>query len=338
MAVTIKDIARLAEVSVSTVSRSLNDSPRISPETKERVKRLAAELDFEFDASARSLSTRRSGTVAFVVPASLGCFSNTLYLNLLIYDIRTGLAARGYDCIVTEALAPDGQSNIRRLVLQRKVDGIILLLEANRPEDWSLLKKRGLPVVHVHYMPSYIDTESLDYYFTDNVAGGRLAGEALHASGSRRIACLVDRSRNPEIEARERGCREAVAALDPGLAPVIHLEGDNTFAAAYELVRDLGRRHSGIDGIFAATDVMALGVLRALADEGLRVPQDVRVIGYDDVEIGTYVRPSLSSVHQPREEIAQLACDRLVGLLQGTAREGLEHCLISPWLARRESC
>ncbi len=338
MAVTIKDIARLAEVSVSTVSRSLNDSPRISPETKERVKRLAAELDFEFDASARSLSTRRSGTVAFVVPAFLGCFSNTLYLNLLIYDIRAGLAARGYDCIVTEAATPDGQSAIRRLILQRKVDGLILLLEANRPEDWSLLKKRGLPVVHVHYMPSYIDTESLDYYFTDNLAGGRLAGEALLRSGSRRIACLIDQARNPEMEDREKGCREAMLALDHSLDPLVHLEAANTFEAAYKTIRGGARLLSGVDGFFVATDVMALGVLRALADEGRRVPEDVRVVGYDDVEIGTYVKPSLTSVHQPREEIARLACDRLVGLLQGNAREGVEQCLLAPWLVRRESC
>jgi LacI family transcriptional regulator len=338
MAVTIKDIARLAEVSVSTVSRSLNDSPRISPETKERVKRLAAELDFEFDASARSLSTRHSGTVAFVVPASLGCFSNTLYLNLLIYDIRAGLAARGYDCIVTEALAPNGQSNIRRLVLQRKVDGIILLLETNRPEDWSLLKKRGLPVVHVHYMPAYIDTESLDYYFTDNIAGGRMAGEALFRSGSRRIACLVDQACNPEMSDRERGCREALAALDPSLDPAIHLEAANAFEAAYKAVRDNSRLIAGTDGIFVATDIMALGALRGLADEGIRVPEDIRIVGYDDVEIGTYVRPGLTTIHQPREEIARLACDRLDGLLQARSGGGVEQRLISPRLVRRGSC
>ena len=143
ISVTAKDIAKLAGVSVSTVSRSLNDSPRISLATREKVKRLAAELDFEFDSSARSLSTRRSGTVVLVCPDFLDQFANSLYLNLLIHDIRKGLAARGLDCIVCEAKGPGGQSNIRRLVLQRKVDGVVLILAATQAEDWGLLKKRG---------------------------------------------------------------------------------------------------------------------------------------------------------------------------------------------------
>jgi LacI family transcriptional regulator len=336
--VTTKDIARIAGVNVSTVSRSLNDSPRISAETKERIKRIAAELDFEFNASARSLSTRRSGTVAFVVPAFLDHFANTLYLNLLIYDIRENLAARGLDCIVTEATSPRGESNVRRLVLQRKVDGVILLLESNRPEDWGIIKKRGVPVIHVHYMPAYFDTEKLDYYFTDNVQGGRMATEALLAAGCERVACVMDLCRNPEMEDRERGYREAHAAL--GLEPDARLRfaAENSFEAAYVCVRKNAEAFKRIDGVFVATDIMALAVLKALAEEGVRVPGDCRVIGYDDIDLCTYVTPTLTSVRQPREEIARQACERLVYLLGGGKVEPAEQKLISPLLVRRASC
>lgn len=325
-------------MSVSTVSRSLNDNPRISATTRERIKGLAKELDFEFNASARSLSTRRSGTVAFVVPAFLDQFANTLYLNLLIYDIRENLAARGIDCILTEATTREGASNVRRLVLQRKVDGIILLLESNRPEDWSLIKKRDIPVIHVHYMPTYFDTERLYYYFTDNVAGGRMATEALLASGCRRLACLMDVCRNPEMEDRERGFVEAHRARGLSVDSRLLLSVENSFKSAYEAAKSSRGLLDACDGIFVTTDVMALGVLRALQDEGRRVPEDFRIVGYDDLELCTYVRPTLSSVHQPHEEISRLACERLLRLLGGEGRDEVEQRLIAPTFVGRESC
>ncbi|MBL8966312.1 MAG: LacI family DNA-binding transcriptional regulator [Spirochaetaceae bacterium] len=337
MAVTARDIARLAGVSISTVSRSLNDNPRISAETRERIKRIAAELDFEFDASARSLSTRRSGTVAIVCPAFLDRFENGLYLNLLIHDLRQGLAARGLDCIVTEAVAPSGASTLRRLVLQRKVDGILLLLSATTPEDWTLIRKRGIPVVQVHYAPSYFDASRLDYFFTDNVLGGRLAAEAMLEAGSGRLACLTGTSPNSEALDRERGWREAQE--DRGIAPDgrLRFEAEHSYEAAYTCVRRNIAILREADGLFAFTDIMALGVLGALADEGIAVPRDFRVVGYDDLEIATWVRPRLTTIRQPREEIARLATDRLFSLLEGKGG-GVEQRMIAPSLARRESC
>ncbi|MCE5255887.1 MAG: LacI family transcriptional regulator [Spirochaetaceae bacterium] len=338
IAVTTRDIARLAGVSVSTVSRSLNDNPRISVETRERIKRLASELDFEFDASARSLSTRRSGTVALVCPDFLDRFANTLYLNLLIYDIRENLAALGLDCIVIEAAAPNGQSNVRRLVLQRKVDGIILLLASTLAEDWDIIKKHGIPVIQVHYMPTYFDAERLDYYFTDNIQGGFMATEALLDAGGERIACVTLAHANPEMKDRERGYREAHKAR--GLHPDERLvfAVSNSFDEAYECVTRNATLLRTAGGLFAFTDIMALGAMRALADAGIRVPEECKVVGYDDIEIGTYVKPTLTSVHQPREEVARLACERLAALLSGKGGGGVEQRLIPPVLVRRESC
>jgi LacI family transcriptional regulator len=334
----VRDIARIAGVSVSTVSRSLAGNTRISLETRERIRKIADELDFEPDASARSLSTRRSGTVAFVVPAFLDRFANTLYLNPLIHDIRCHLAAMGLDCILTEAMAPDGKSNIRRLVLQRKVDGIILLLESTRPEDWTLIKKRGLPVIHVHYMPSYLETEDLDYFYTDNVSGGRMATEALLDSGCERIACVLDACCNPEMSDRQRGYEEALAARGMQADRRLLFSIENSFDTAYDCARNNIRLFREADGAFVSTDVMAVGLIRALQDEGLKVPGDFRVVGYDDVEIGTYIMPTLTTVHQPREEIARLACARLKVLLEKGEGGVAEQRLLPPRLVRRESC
>jgi LacI family transcriptional regulator len=335
---TTKDIARIAGVSVSTVSRSLNDNPRISVTTRARIKKIAADLDFEMDASARSLSTKKSGSVALVVPASLGQFSSTLYVNLLVYEIRMRLAARGLDCIVTEARGPSGESNLRRLVLQRKVDGVLLLLESTRPEDWSVIKKRGVPVVQVHFRPDYIDPERIDYYFTDNLAGGRLAAGALIDAGCSKLACVMDGGRTPEMEARERGFFEELRARGLKSDPRLSFETDNGFEAVYVCVRKNAARFRRADGAFATTDIMAMALLRALEDEGIRVPSDFKVVGYDDLELCSYLKPKLSSVHQPREEIAALACGRLAALLGGGMAGPTEGRLIAPRYVCRESC
>jgi LacI family transcriptional regulator len=337
MVVTTRDIARIAGVSVSTVSRSLNDNPRISPETRERIKSIAAELDFEFDASARSLSTRRSGTVALVCPEFLDRFEDGLYVNLLVYDLRRALADQGLDCIVTDAVSPSGQGSLRRLVLQRKVDGILLLLSSTLPEDWTLIRKRGIPVVQVHYAPSYFDTSRLDYFFTDSREGGRLATEAMLEAGSGRIACVNVTGPNTEMIDRERGWRKAQE--DRGIVPDsrLRLEAVNGFEAAYDCVRGHIETLRTADGLFAVTDIMALGALRALADEGIEVPRDMKVVGYDDIEIANWSRPRLTSIHQPRAEIARLATQRLFALLEGRGGE-VEQRMIPPSLVRRESC
>lgn len=337
MAVTARDIARIAGVSVSTVSRSLNNNQRISAETRERIKRIAEDLDFEIDASARSLSTQRLDTVALVCPDFLDRFEKSLYVNLLIRDLRMGLASHGLDCIVTEAVSPLGGSTLRRLVLQRKVDGILLLLSGTTPEDWTLIRKRAIPVVQVHYAPSYFDASKLDYFFTDNREGGRLATEALIESGSRRIACLMGLNPNSEAQDRERGWRDAQKAH--GLAPDerLRFESEQSFEAAYDCVRcNIGALRNA-DGLFAFTDIMALGALGALAEEGIAVPRDFRVVGYDDLEIANWVRPKLTTIHQPRQEIARMATDRLFALHEGKG-VGLEQRMIAPYLVRRGSC
>jgi LacI family transcriptional regulator len=337
MPVTTRDIARIVGVSVSTVSRSLNDNPRISAETREKVKRVAAELDFEFDASARSLSTRRSGTVALVCPDSVERFDNGLYTNLLIHDLRRNLASRGLDCLVTEAASSQGASTLRRLVLQRKVDGVLLLLAGTMPEDWTMIKKRLIPVVQVHYAPCYFDASRLDYFFTDNVLGGRLAAQAMIEAGSSRIAYLAAPRPNSEMADRERGLKEAMEAK--GIVPDerLRLEVENSYEYAYKTVRANIETLKRADGLFALTDVMALAAIRALTEEGIDVPRDLRVVGYDDIEIADWVRPGLTTIHQPREEIARLATERLSALLEGVG-EGVEQRMIAPYLVRRESC
>jgi LacI family transcriptional regulator len=156
-------------------------------------------------------------------------------------------------------------------------------------------------------------------------------------AGSRRVACMTSPSGDSEMVDRERGWRDAHE--ERGLAPDgrLRLEAESSFEAAYECVRRNAEALKRADGLFALTDIMALGVLRALADEGIEVPRDLRVVGFDDIEIANWARPRLTTIHQPREEIARLATDRLFALLEGKG-DGVEQRMIAPVLVRRESC
>ena len=238
---------------------------------------------------------------------------------------------------IIEAASPSGQGTLRRLILQRKVDGILLLLSGTMPEDWTLILKRGIPVVQVHYAPAYFDASRLDYFFTDCRRGGWLATEALIEAGSRRIACMTPPNPNSEMVDRERGWREAQEARGLAADGRLKLEAENGFEAAYDCVRRNIEALRRADGLFAFTDIMALGALRALADEGIEVPREMRVVGFDDIEIANWSSPRLTTIHQPRDEIARLATDRLFALLRGKGG-GVEQRMIEPSLVRRESC
>src|SRR6056297_3602056 len=156
--VTIKDIARIAGVSHSTVSRSLNDSPLISEQTKKRIKKIAAELNFAFNASAQSLSTRRTGTIGIIYPELFDTFGNSLYLGLLVQGLRHGLEKASLDSIGSFPRNHfTGESNIHKLISRRKIDGMIVIHPEVPADVWSYIRNSGLPFVVLHLKPRSYD-------------------------------------------------------------------------------------------------------------------------------------------------------------------------------------
>jgi LacI family transcriptional regulator len=258
---------------------------------------------------------------------------------MLIQEIRQNLEGAGFDCIMSESKTErDGKSTARRLVLQKKVDGFILVLAGMQPEDWVIIHKHDIPIIQVHYRPMYFDSDRLDYFYTDNFAGGKAAADRLIEKAGPRIICLADSSGSPEMKERTNGYRASLK--EHGILPddSLYMETPTSFDSSYRLIRDRIETVRKADGLFAHTDIMAVAVLKALRDEGVSVPKDFKVIGYDDLEIGTWVSPTLTTMHQPRDVQAKLACDRLVYLIQGGKREPLEQRLIPPSLVVRESC
>jgi LacI family transcriptional regulator len=337
---TLKDVARLAGVSESTASRSLRNLSIISEETRRRVKAAAESLDFEFNAVARGLSTRRRNVVGVAYPDFTDESRHSYYLDLLIHDIRHDLEKAGYDCLIFKAEDPRGDSNIRRLARQGKVDGFVFVLSNVSADDWALIRERGIPAVQLHSRPGHWNDADAppdcDFFFTDNFRGGELAAEHLAERGVRRFVCLADDSGEVEMAQRLEGFLAALAAR--GVAGE-RIEIRRCAGSYSEVRRYVSANIGGFlpgDGIFAHTDIMALTAMQVLISAGVSIPGDIRIIGFDDIPFCRLSVPTLTSIHQPREEEARRGTERLVELIEGGA-EGRINELIEPYLVERGS-
>jgi LacI family transcriptional regulator len=337
--VTIKDIARIAGVSHSTVSRSLNDSPLISERTKSRVKQIARELNFAFNASAQSLSTQKTDTVGIIYPELFDTFGNSLYLGLLVQGIRHGLERASLDSIGTFPRNHyTGESNIRKLISRKKIIGLLVIHPEVPREDWKYIEESQIPFVVLHFKPRSVDYSWMDYILTDHVRGGYMATETLIKSGSRNILCMREDSDELQFKERTEGYKQALADYGIPVREEMIDYGDCSFEFGYERIVARKDELGSIDGIFAEADLVAIGAIEALKDLRVRVPEDVKVIGYDDTELGKFFRPKLTTVHQPREEHAKLACERLIELLEEGRGDGPLQRVIEPLMMYRETC
>ena len=337
--VTIKDIAKIAGVSHSTVSRSLNDSPLISEQTKNRIKNIAQELNFAFNASAQSLSTQKTDTVGIIYPELFDTFGNSLYLGLLVQGIRHGLEKASLDSIGTFPRNHyTGESNIRKLISRKKIIGLLVIHPEVPEEDWDYISESQLPFVVLHFKPRSVDYSWMDYIFTDHVRGGYMATETLIRAGAKNILCMRENSDENQFEERTEGYRWALRDHGIPVREEMIEYGDCSFEFGYERIMARKEDLHKIDGIFAEADLVAIGAIEALKDLRVRVPEDMRVIGYDDTELGKFFRPKLTTVHQPREEHAKLACERLIELLEGNRGGGPLQRVIEPLMMYRETC
>ncbi len=337
--ITIKDIARIAGVSHSTVSRSLNDSPLISEHTKNRIKHIAQDLNFAFNASAQSLSTQKTDTVGIIYPELFDTFGNSLYLGLLVQGIRHGLEKASLDSIGTFPRNHyTEESNIRKLISRKKIIGLLVIHPEVPKEDWEYIRESQLPFVVLHFKPRSVDYSWMDYIFTDHVSGGHMATETLIRAGAKNILCMRENSKENQFEERTEGYRRALRDHGLPVREEMIEYGDCSFEFGYERIMARKEELDKIDGIFAEADLVAIGAIEALKDLRVRIPEDIRVIGYDDTELGKFFRPKLTTVHQPREEHAKLACERLIELLEDNRGGGPLQRVIEPLMMYRETC
>jgi DNA-binding LacI/PurR family transcriptional regulator len=313
---TIADIARLAGVSKSTVSRALDDSPLIAAETRERVKAIAREHDFHRNVPARRLSLQQSHAIALVTYEYTGDFSVPDAFMLEIQSgISSALHASDYDLLVVH-VSPDDNDWPRRYLESGRTDGFILLWAMCTRGQLDTLVEMRAPFIIWGMPPARPDYCSVS---GDNMGGGRVATEHLLRSGRRRIAFLTGADETQaEVADRLAGYRAALAAagLDADPALVVRGEWQRPEESSAEAVRELLERAPDVDALFANSDLLAIGAMDALRRAGRTVPDDVAVIGYDDIAIARFSHPPLTTVRQNGPLAGRLLAGNLIQHLE----------------------
>ena len=331
---TIADIARLANVSPSTVSRALSDSPLISVETRERIQAIAREHNFTVHAGAQSLRLQRTQTLAAVVSASRphGRTLTDPFLLELLGEIAAAAAGREYDLLLSESHS-DSSDWHSRFLRSGRADGIILIPRlSERLREAEALAATGAPFV---VWGPKMASQAYCSIGSDDFQGGKIATEHLIQLGRQRIALLGSDPECLEIKLRYDGYAAALAAAGRSLDPRYAVSAASTSQAGYEAMRRLLVQAPDLDAVVAMSDVMALGALEALRTAGRIVPSDIAVVGYDDISLAAYCSPPLTTVRQNVPAAGTLLVERLLAAIDGRPSPSV---MLSVELVIRESC
>jgi DNA-binding LacI/PurR family transcriptional regulator len=315
---TLEAVAARAGVSRATVSRVVNGSATVTPEIRAAVLRAIDQLGYVPNSAARSLVTQRTDSIALVVsePPSR-VFSDDPFFSIVVRAVSQELENSDKQVVLMLASSPAGHARVERYVAGGHVDGVILLSMHGSDPLPAALARTSVPVVS-HGRP--ISTLPLPYCDCDNVGGARAAILHLLERGRRRIATIAG---PPDMTAaldRLTGYREVLSGTDRRSLAAM---GDFTRESGAAAMRQLLEDDPGLDAVFAASDLMAIGALHALRKAGRRVPDDVAIVGFDDIEAARFTDPPLTTVRQPIVEVARAIVRRLLTPENGHASEPL---------------
>jgi DNA-binding LacI/PurR family transcriptional regulator len=330
---TLDEVAVLAGVSRATVSRVINDSPRVSPEARDAVQAAVAQLRYVPNRMARSLVTRRTDTIALVLSESNTQIFSDPFFASIVRGISTSLADTDLNLVLLAARGEREQEKIGRYVRQGHVDGVILMSLHSDDLLPGILADAAVPLV-LSGRP--LDGRQVSYVDADNAGGAQAATEHLLGRGRSRIATIAGPLDMIAGVDRYAGYRSALVGAGRAVEPDLVAEGDFTEAGGMRAMTELLDRRPDLDAVFVASDPMAVGALRALRATGRRIPEDVAVVGFDDAAVASTCDPPLTTVAQPLEVMTQLMTELLVRQIEGTA-EGIETRVCVTRLVRRLS-
>ena len=329
------DIAHIAQVSQATVSRALRNSPLVRPETRARIQRIAAELGYTTDRSAAGLRTRRSQTLALLLfeESPDEAQINPFFLNMLGHITRAA-ARRGFDLVVSfQQQSEDWHTDY---TVSNRADGLILLGYGDYVSYADRLKRLVDSGARFVIWGPVVEDLRGHYLGCDNALGARLATEHLLRLGRRRIAFAGGASEHcPEFQERHQSYQAALRAAGIEPDPVLQADAISDPRSGYEAVTRLVESGVAFDAVVAASDMIAIGVIRALMDRGLRVPDDVGVVGFDDIVTASFFNPPLTTVRQDTRAAGELLVDSVIRLIED---QEIASTLIPPTLVVRASC
>ena len=307
---TMKDVARVAGVSTSTVSHVINNNRFVSEAIREKVTAAIDSLNYAPSALARSLKLNQTRTIGMLLTAS----SNPFYAEV-VRGVERSCYERGYSLILCNTDGDAERMNrSMETLLQKRVDGLLLMCTENhRPSQDAISRYPSLPIVMMDWAPFGAANDVIQ----DNaLIGGVMATEYLISQGYQRIACITGPLDKTTAVQRLDGYRQAMQQAGLPVLPGYEVSGDFEFASGLPAMEQLLALRQRPEAVFASNDAMAVGVYQALYKEGLRVPDDIAVIGYDDIQLAQYMTPPLTTIHQPKDSLGELAIDALLHRLK----------------------
>jgi LacI family transcriptional regulator len=330
----LEDIAKIAGVSRSTVSRVVNDDPHVSDKTRERVLEVISEHNYSPNTAARALVTQRTQVLGLYIPYFVSHLFTDPYFPMLIQAIVGRANERDYDVMLWLRGQEGSRAHLHQRVLEnRMTDGLIL---ASTTKDdllpQALLERNRTFIVNGR---PWHNPNRINYVDTDNVRGAQQAVEHLARLGRRRIAAIHGWLDIISGYDRCIGYRQAIKRLDLPQDADLEAAGDFTEAGGFMAMTRLLKQRP--DAVFVASDHMALGALRAIREAGLSVPDDIAIVGFDDMPFSVLVSPQLTTIRQPIARLGALAAEGLIDLLSGSAMPPYQ-VLLTTEIVIRESC
>jgi LacI family transcriptional regulator len=335
MSLTLEKVGKLAGVSRSTVSRVINGDPHVQDVVRERVWQVIQETGYQPHAAARSLVTRRTHIIGAIIPEAVTTLFVDPFFSLLLGGITTTCNTHSYHLMLALFNGPVKQEDLyQRLVHSNHLDGVIVA--STRTGDPLIHKLLADKIPFI--MVGRCAEEGVRYVDVDNVGGAHMAVAHLARLGHKRIATITGPLDMPAGYDRLMGYKQALRAYRLPQEEALIVESDFTksggAASMYRLLS------ASPTAVFVASDVMAIGALQVLREANLRVPEDVALVGFDDVSIATAVEPALTTVRQPIEGLGSMAADLLLSMLENPpdAQAPAQRIILPAELVIRDSC
>lgn len=335
MAVTIKDIAKEAGVSKSTVSRALNNQSRISPETKKKILEIAKKMNYRHNKLATSLRSNKSMVIGLIFP---GFMAGHFYAEIF-HGIESYCTEQGFGVLIGSSYGlSDKEEELIKILQERRVDGIISA--PTRGVDLELYKQLQKENVPFIFIDKYLPEIKADQIVIDNKYGAYLAVKHLIERGHRRIAFLS----GPEypcttIEERFLGYESALSENGISYRKVIKTDNNvyNQRESGYKAVKGFLQTSEEVTAIFAINDSIAIGAIRAIKESGLKILEDIALVGFNDDDISSYFEKSLTTVSVPKFEMGRKAAQLLINRIKGLEQGEVKKIALEPKLVIRQT-
>jgi LacI family transcriptional regulator len=331
---TIKDVARKADVAISTVSLVINDKGKVSEETRRKIQTAMRELNYRPSRVAQGLAGRLTGNIGFILSEDHFTRSEPFYSYIFLGSEFEARHHSVYVLLTVIGKEFRGQKDAPRFLLDNDVDGV--LVAGRVPQALTAyLKQCGLPILYIDFLPDYSPSQAI---LIDNHAGAEQAVNHLIDTGRRQIAFIAGDIHHPSIQARFEGYRRTLATRGLPFNPDLTITNkpDTNFQYGYEAAAELIQRQFKFDAIFAANDALALGALRYFAEKKIKVPEEVALTGFDDVAAAAQSNPPLTTVRVNKEEMGILGLKTLVEIIQ-TRKEPNTKIIVPTTLIVRKS-